>query len=653
MRRWCILIFFVAAGLLAQDDSALLESLKAESYKDQSALFAYDRTEVEVEASGLSHVVHKVLVKVLDAEGCKRFSHLRFDYDPASSLVEIRKVSFWRDGKETALDLGQLKDLPQPQHMIYWGARMMTLDLPLLEPGDGVYYETYMKGFQIAYLQGGVDDAKYTPPMRGHFYDTVVFGADLPVKEKTYTLKLPKDKPVNSEVYHGEVGARTAFDDTHAIHIWWKRDIPAWEEEPRMVEWSDAATKLVLATVRDWPEKSRWFFQVNEKQFEYTEEMKELVREVTRHCTDDDCRADALLHWTANNIRYSGVSMGKGEGYTLHTGVMDFHDRCGVCKDIAGMLVTLLRAAGFTVYPAMTMAGARVEEVPADQFNHCVVAWKKPDGTFKMLDPTWCPFSMETWSSAEQNQNYVIGSPEGEQLMEIPTFPPEHNLVSVKLDGSLLADGTLQGTITAQGRGYSDAGLRWSFANGFKADWEPFVRRWATAVSPEAKVTEWKITDPFDLTKPVVLTVKFEAPRYAWVTPDGLAFPPGAMKFLLDSRRWVEFPPAVKSEERKHPIWLRCNRDIRLEEAYTLPAGFSTAGKLPEKQEIKEKAGSYFFSAKAVSEGKKTPAVVSFSHKFIIERRTVEAEEYPGFRKAAKAFLDFDKTLIELTKGGK
>jgi len=255
-----------------------------------------------------------------------------------------------------------------------------------------------------------------------------------------------------------------------------------------------------------------------------------------------------------------------------------------------------------------------VEQVPADQFNHCVVALKKKDGTFRMLDPTWCPFTMETWSSAEQNQNYVIGSPEGEQLMEIPVFPPERNLVSIRLDGALSPDGTLRGTLTAQGRGYSDAGLRWPLANGFKADWEPFVRRWITSISPEAHVMEWSVTDPFDLAKPVVLTVRFEAPRYAWVTADGLAFGSAATHFLLDGRRWAEFAAAVKSEERKYPIWFRCNRDIRLEETYTLPPGFAP-GKLPEKKEIKEKAGSYIFSSSSAAALKKAPATVSFSNR--------------------------------------
>ena len=43
-----------------------------------------------------------------------------------------------------------------------------------------------------------------------------------------------------------------------------------------------------------------------------------------------------LTHWVADNIRYSGISMGKGEGFTLHNLKMNYTDRCGVCKDIAG-----------------------------------------------------------------------------------------------------------------------------------------------------------------------------------------------------------------------------------------------------------------------------------------------------------------------------
>lgn len=64
----------------------------------------------------------------------------------------------------------------------------------------------------------------------------------------------------------------------------------------------------------------------------------------------------------------------------------------------------------------MTMAGSRVESIPADHFNHCVAVVKLSNGTYMPLDPTWVPFCRELWSSAEQQQNYLPGVPEGSDL---------------------------------------------------------------------------------------------------------------------------------------------------------------------------------------------------------------------------------------------
>lgn len=69
-------------------------------------------------------------------------------------------------------------------------------------------------------------------------------------------------------------------------------------------------------------------------------------------------RIAVLTHWVADNIRYAGITMGEGEGFTLHNTKMNYTDRCGVCKDIAGTLISFLRMAGFEAYPAMTMAEA-------------------------------------------------------------------------------------------------------------------------------------------------------------------------------------------------------------------------------------------------------------------------------------------------------
>ena len=185
----------------------------------------------------------------------------------------------------------------------------------------------------------------------------------------------------------------------------------------------------------DWQAKSLWFYKVNEDygSFEFDDEIKDKADEIVRGAKTDWEKISRLTHWVAEEIRYSGISMGPGEGYTLHKGTMNFRDRCGVCKDKAGMLITMLRAAGFTSYPAMTMAGSRIDRIPADQFNHSVTL-VKVDGTYHLLDPTWVPGVRELWSSAEQQQEYLMGVPEGADLMSTPLSPPEKHFIRYRLD---------------------------------------------------------------------------------------------------------------------------------------------------------------------------------------------------------------------------
>ena len=94
-----------------------------------------------------------------------------------------------------------------------------------------------------------------------------------------------------------------------------------------------------------------------------------------------------------------------------------------------GSGVDRLRQLARLLEPGLTdrqllCAIVRVERVAADQFNHCVVARPKDDGTYQMLDPTWVPLSPELWSSAEGEQHYLIGTPEGRRLEQTPAFEP-------------------------------------------------------------------------------------------------------------------------------------------------------------------------------------------------------------------------------------
>ena len=233
-----------------------------------------------------------------------------------------------------------------------------------------------------------------------------------------------------------------------------------------------------------------------------------------------------LTHWVADNIRYAGISMGPGEGYTLHNAQMNFTDRCGVCKDKAGMLVAMLRAAGFKAYAAMTMAHERIDRIPADQFNHSVCAVQHRDGRFEMLDPTWVPNVRELWSSAEQQQGYLIGLPEGADLMYTPLSSPANHYVRINANTAIDQDGTLTGTITITAEGQSDRAVRGVF-NARTAEWMRNMEMELLKIAPAAVVTKINHTDNDKyLEQPVTISYHFTIPDYAVVDKNTLIFTP-------------------------------------------------------------------------------------------------------------------------------
>ena len=381
----------------------------AADYPNENLLTIFDSTKVDVQETGLSYVNIHTLYKVLTPKGALKVSTLKFDYDPLSAYVDIKKVVIYRkNGDVKHLDVETVMDYPAPAHMIYWGARQKMIEVGRLYPGDAVEVFMFRKGFTYALLQQTQeDDANYIPPMKGHFYDIVNFWSSNPVLSKVYEVKMPASKNLQYKFYNGEAKSSETKIGDKILYSFTLENIMPIKKEPHMVGLSDVAPKLLLSTSPDWQAKSVWFENVNEEygSFKTTPEIDAKVKEILKGATDNLDSIAKLTHWVADNIRYSGLSMGKGEGYTLHSAEMNFRDRCGVCKDKAGMLIAMLRSAGFESYPAMTMAGSRIERIPADQFNHCVTVVKMPDGEYKALDPTWVPYTRELWSSAEQQQN--------------------------------------------------------------------------------------------------------------------------------------------------------------------------------------------------------------------------------------------------------
>jgi len=374
--------------------------------------------------------------------------------------------------------------------------------------------------------------------------------------------------------------------------------------------------------------------------FEADREIREKVAGILKGATDEWDSVARLTHWCADEIRYSGISMGCGEGFTLHKGTMTFTDRCGVCKDKAGMLITMLRAAGFKSYPAMTMAGSRIDYIAADQFNHCVTVVKLRDGKYHLLDPTWVPFIRELWSSAEQQQQYLMGVPEGADLATTPVSDPANHFV--KIDGvtQLASDGTLKGRITISGEGQSDAGIRGLFRYSNSMAWFQNVERELLRIWPQARVSQVKYTDPADyLRYNIWVAIDYTIPGFALVTDSLMMFTPlSAAGIFKGFQGQLSFDTGTK--ERKYAFRDRCSRQVEINESVRLPENARPV-RLPGAAEVKGSAAS-FSGRYSFGNG-----AVDFNARSVFPKRVYEAGEWPEFKAAVEAQNRFaDQSVV-------
>lgn len=623
-------------GAAAQTWKPYAEQAQQEAYAQADCVTLLDSTDVSVAATGQGSFAVCRVFKVHNLKGALKNRVLKYDYDPLTAAARYRRVTIHHaDGTKQEVDVSQMCDYAAPARAIYWGARQIMLELGELRPGDIVDYEIEKKGFTYALLGSlpADDDSRFIPPMRGQFYDIVPFWVSEPTVRKVYRVTVPMEKEMQFQFYQGECASSVRFTDTGKTYTFAADEVMPFGKEPNMVDLFDAAPKLMMSTTPDWKEKSRWFNRVNEDygSFNPIPEAQKKVDELIRGKKTEMEKIAVLTHWVADNIRYAGITMGKGEGFTLHNLKMNYTDRCGVCKDIAGTLVAFLRMAGFEAYPAMTMAGSRVESIPADHFNHCVAVVRLSSGALIPLDPTWVPFCRELWSSAEQQQNYLPGIPEGSDLCLTPVSAPENHYVRIHADNRIDSNGTLHGSFVISAEGQSDSNIRRIFTTGFQSEWRNTMERQLLAVSPKARLTgiDWGRA-PKDYQKaPIRMTFRYEIPDYALAGEDQLVFRPFVMNNLYKQvMTYLRIDTSI--EQRKYGFKDACSRLVELDETLRLPAGYKLQGEALA-DELAGQAADFRGSLR--QEGN----TLKLQTRLALKKRVYEASDWDSFRRAVEA----------------
>lgn len=159
---------------------------KPEVYAGYDCVNLLDSTSVTVQPTGSGSFAVCKIIKIQTPKGAVANRIIKYDYDPLTAFAQFKRVTVYRaNGDVINLDVTQACDYAAPARAIYWGARQIMLEVGMLYPGDIIDYEIDKKGFTYALLtDGGDDESRFIPPMRGQFYDIVPFWATEPTVRK-------------------------------------------------------------------------------------------------------------------------------------------------------------------------------------------------------------------------------------------------------------------------------------------------------------------------------------------------------------------------------------------------------------------------------------------------------------------------------------
>ena len=613
---------------------------------DADVVVVLDTEDVVVAPSGLGAATHHRVVKVLRDGGIRSQSVQRFPFDPYTNRLDLLAIRVYRaDGDVEEIPIDARIQQPQTAHGIFWDTQQYVVEVPRLCINDAIETITKMTGFNVAYLadpspnEPNAYGQPLKPPVAGHWHDEVHFWSGHPTCEKRYTVRAPKDKPLQFAVYNGELASSVTLEGDQIVYSFEKTDIKPLNSEHRMEPWPNVAPKLLLATLPTWEDKARWLYEVSEPQFEPNDAIRAEVARVIEGLKTDEEKYTALNHWVAENIRYAGTGRGMCEGYTIHDIKETFRDRCGVCKDKAGMLVGMLRVAGYDSFLVMTMARQRVDRIPADQFNHAVTCIRWPDGSLLLLDPTWMVKSRDNWSKLEPLQHVVYGLPEGKELSQSPYFPPEDNEARWVAKTAIHTDNHLTGAIDFVAVGAPEGRIRRTLSGLHPEERDRWFDSTFQRLSPNARPANVVATDAADFSEPMKVKCKFEAEEYVLGQGNRRFLKLPMMQTVFGDRALYDLFGNCSQEERKYGIALLATRLAHIEETIKLPRGWKPVD-LPSAVDIDGPSAGLHFTIDSEA------GRIHYTCSLTVKRWVIPPDEYDNFREVIEKFEELTGDVI-------
>ena len=634
---------FTAAEWSAVDAQKVMKAaaeITPAQYSNSDSVIVEQKSVRDYHTDGTGECQDETFTKVLTEKGRRDNREQTLFFMLPYWTVSVPKLEIFKaDGTVVPVDVQanskESIDNSQMAENIYDpNSKILTINIPQLDIGDTIH----MVSRQLIHRS----------IMPSEYDEENVFEGPSYIRHITYDVHAPASLPLVSiglrDPVPGTMASTTQTNGDQVVYHWEVNNVPRMFDEPNMPPYDEVLQRVMVSTVPQWQDISKWYWNLSKPHLDkITPEMQATDSVLIANAPTDMDKIKALFYFVSSKIRYMGVTPEQDRpGFEPHDVCLTFDKKYGVCRDKAGLLVEMLRLAGFKAYPVLINIGAKRDpDVPQVDFNHAIVAVELKPGEYTLMDPT-DENTRDLLPAPDRNRSYLVCKPEGETIKVSPIEPPDKHMLYVKTTGTLNADGILTATSDFSFEGINDDAYRNAFSHLKPDELKDFFEGRLKDAVPSLKLISLTITpeNVLDTSVPLSAELKFTA---SGLTANG------------DSKSIVNLPWISKNlgvanrilldvvglKERKYPLNTELTCGVREDVSLKLEGGFEAPLSVPQFSSIDDSCVAYNETVSFAND------TLNCSRDFRLKKVEFTPGEYLQLRQTLKN-MDYDrrKSLI-------
>jgi transglutaminase-like putative cysteine protease len=483
--------------------------------------------------------------------------------------------------------------------------------------------------------------------MEKNFFQSINVERYSPSLHQYLEINLPENLKFN--IHHlnkkeGFVNYNQDLNDGIVSHKFNVKVAPQILYEPGMEDSDEFAYRIILTTLENWEQLSKWYYSIVAPHMEINDAMVAKTNELIADCKTREEKAKKLYYWVSKKVRYLGVDKETYKpGYEPHDVTYTFSTLGGVCRDKAALLVAMLRIAGIDADPILIASGYKLNpKAPVMWFNHAIAVSYDQEGNPELFyDPT-DENTKELLPQYLEDCSYIIASEKGETLRTVPISTSDKNKTDINISVGIDNNYKAHCKVKYSYFGLADGFFRSQMMSMNDHKKREMIEAIVAKTHPLAELKTYTISDPLDTDKYMTIDVDFTIPEFMSDSDDILIMPLDAYKFSLSYLYKRQLRPFNMSS-RRYPFKLPNTYSINIAEKIKLPYRVSSVT-LPKVKNLDHKGLTF------TSEANAGDKIISIRSSFAVDKIHFKQDDFMNLKEKIAKLASYEKLYLILEK---